>query len=212
MPDQRLADPVGRGAGVAVDERCEDLLVTLREDLGEGGPERSIPEVTGLERGRSRAEPGCRAHRRDGRRDSAPDGVERALGARAGTIDLVHEDERRHAQPLERSLEDPRLGLDALDRGDHEHGAVEHAEHPLDLGDEVGVARRVDQVDGDVADLERDDGGLDRDAALALELEGVGLGGAGVDAAELVDDPGGVEEPLGEGGLTGVDVGEDAKI
>ena len=37
----------------------------------------------------------------------------------------------------------------------HQHRAVEHAQHPFHLGDEVRVAGRVDQVDGDVADRER---------------------------------------------------------
>ena len=63
-----------------------------------------------------------------------------------------------------------------------------------------------------VVDRERGDRGLDRDAALALEIERVGLGGAFVDAADLVDDACGVEQALGEGGLTGVDVREDAEI
>jgi hypothetical protein len=44
--------------------------------------------------------------------------------------------------------------LNALDGGDDEDRAVENAERPLDFRDEVGVARRVDQVDGQVADGE----------------------------------------------------------
>ena len=115
-------------------------------------------------------------------------------------------------EPLERAEEQRRLGLDALDRGDDEHGAVEDAEDALDLCDEVGVAGRVDEVDREVVDQERGDRGPDRDAALALELERVGLGGAGVDAADAIDRACGEEESLGEGGLTGVDVGEDAEI
>ena len=70
----------------------------------------------------------------------------------------------------------------------------------------------VDEVDREVADEERGDRGSDRDPAFALELERVGLGGAGVDAADVVDGAGGEEESLGEGGLTGVDVGEDSEI
>ena len=130
----------------------------------------------------------------------------------AGAIDLVDEDQRRDAEPPQRAEEQRRLGLDALDRGDDEDRAVEDAEDALDLGDEVGVAGRVDEVDREVAEGERGDGRLDRDAALALELEGVGLGGAGVDAADAVDRAGVVEESLGEGGLTGVDVGQDSEI
>ena len=53
-----------------------------------------------------------------------------------------------------------------------------------------------------------DDGTTQTDS---LELERVGLGGAGVDAADVVDGAGGEEESLGEGGLTGVDVGEDSE-
>ena len=115
-------------------------------------------------------------------------------------------------EPPERPEEERRLGLDALDRRDDEDRAVEHAEDAFDLGDEVGVAGRVDEVDREVAHEERGDRGPDRDAALALELERVGLGGAGVDAADVIDRAGGEEESFAEGGLTGVDVGEDSEI
>jgi len=69
------------------------------------------------------------------------------------------------------------------------HRTVEHTQGPLHLGDEIRVARRVDQIDGDVVDGERNDRGLDRDPALPLQCERIGLGGAGIDAADLVDDP-----------------------
>jgi hypothetical protein len=73
------------------------------------------------------------------------------------------------------------------------------------------VTRRIDQVDADVADRERGDRGLDRDAALALQRERVGLRRAVIDAAGLVDDPGGEEEPLGEACLTGVYMRQDSQ-
>ena len=115
-------------------------------------------------------------------------------------------------EPLQGAEQQRRLRLDALDRRDDEDGAIEDAEDAFDLGDEVRVAGRVDEVDREVADEERGDRGPDRDAAFALEVERVGLGGAGVDAADVVDRAGGEEESLGEGGLTGVDVGEDAEV
>ncbi len=93
-----------------------------------------------------------------------------------------------------------------------QHGAVEHAQHPLHLGDEVRVAGRVDQVDRDVVDRERHDGGLDRDAALPFQRQEVGLGRAVIDAAELVDDTGRVEQPLGESCLTGVYMRHDPQV
>ncbi len=90
--------------------------------------------------------------------------------------------------------------------------AVEHAQHPLHLGDEVRVAGRVDQVDGDAVDRERDDGRLDRDAALLLERQRVGLRRPLVDAADLVDHAGGVQQPFGESCLTGVYMRQDPKV
>ena len=149
---------------------------------------------------------------------TTPGASRRAIAARTpfgigpGPVDLVDEDQGRDVEPLEGAEQQRRLGLDALDRGDDQDRAVEHAEDALDLRDEVGVARRVDEVDREVADQERGDRGPDRDAAFALEVERVGLGGAGVDAADVIDGAGGEEESLGEGGLTGVDVGEDSEI
>ena len=142
------------------------------------------------------------------RRDRGQDGVQ--VGADA--VDLVDEQQRRHAEPLQRAHQDPGLRLDALDRREHEHRAVEDAQRALDLGDEVGVAGGVDDVDGHVAERERDDGGPDGDAAAALEREGVGLGGPGVDRPGAVDDSGEMQEPLGQCGLTGVDMGQDAEV
>ena len=136
----------------------------------------------------------------------------RARSPAPATVDLVHEQQRRDAQPLQRAHQDAGLRLHALDGGDHQDGAVQHAQHPLHLGDEVGVARGVDQVDRDVVDGERDDRGLDRDPALLLERQRIGLRRSGIDAADLVDNPGGVQQPLGESRLTGVYMRQDAQV
>ena len=64
---------------------------------------------------------------------------------------------------------------------------------------------------GDVVDDERDDGGLDRDAARALEGQGVGLRAAAVDGADLVDDTGGVEQ-RSVSVVLGVDMRDDPKV
>ena len=102
--------------------------------------------------------------------------------------------------------------MHALDRGDHEHRAVEDTEHAIDLGDEVRVARGVDQVDRDVVDDERHDRGPDRDAATSLEVERVGLGAAVVDAAEPVDDTCCEQQPFGQAGLAGVNMRQDPEV
>ena len=82
----------------------------------------------------------------------------------------------------------------------------------LDLDREVDVARGVDQVDLVLLPLERGRGRGDRDAALALLLHPVHLGLAVVDLADLVDLAGVEQEPLRDGGLAGVDVGDDAEV
>ena len=47
---------------------------------------------------------------------------------------------------------------------------------------------------------------------LPFERQGIGLGVAVIDAADLVDDTGGIEQPLGEGGLTGVYMRQNPKV
>ena len=184
----------------------------LGEDLRQRGPmglvvrrERQEGRVTaaGVADGPHRHDAGC---------EPARHRLDETFRVGAGPVDLVDEDQRRDAESLERAEQERRLRLDALDRRDDQHRAVEHAEDAFDLGDEVRVAGSVDKVDREVTDQERGDRGPDRDAAFALELERVGLGGTGVDAPDAIDGAGGEEESLGEGGLTGVDVGEDTEI
>ena len=59
---------------------------------------------------------------------------------------------------------------------------------------------------------ERDAGRVDRDAALLLLGVEVGDGGALVDLAHAVAEAAVVQHPLGDGGLAGVDVGDDADV
>jgi hypothetical protein len=158
------------------------------------------------------AEVARRAHRHERRGQPLGDRPQHGVLPRADAVDLVDEDHGGDAQPLQGAHEDARLRLHALDRGDHQHRAVEHAERTLHLGDEIGVAGRVDQVDGDIADDERRHRGLDGDAAPAFDVEDVGVAGAGVDAADLVDDARGVEQALRQAGLTGVDMGQYPEV
>ena len=60
--------------------------------------------------------------------------------------------------------------------------------------------------------LKRDDRGLDRDAASALELQRVGLRRAFVDAADRSDDAGFEEDAFGEARFTGVYMRQDPDI
>ena len=209
---QFLAQPPVRDLGLAPDVRGHDRLVVLGEHLGQPGREGRVGAVPAGEASRARAQLMRRAHRDDGRRQPLGDIPQQALVTRAAPVDLVHEQHGRDAQPLQRPHQDAGLRLDALDGRDHQHRPVEHAQRAFHLGDEVRVARRVDQVDGHVADRERHDGRLDRDAALPFQRQRVGLGGAVIDAADLVDDPGRVQQPFGQGGLTGVYMRQDPQV
>ena len=197
---------------LVLDVRRHDPLVALREHLGQPVPEDGVLRAREREVGGARAELVRGSHRHDRRRQALRDVLQHALVAGPGPVDLVHEHQRRNAQPLQRTHQDARLRLHALDAGDHEHRAVEHAQDAFHLGDEVRMTRRVDQVDVDVLERERRDGRPDRDPALLLERQRVGLRRAGIDAAELVDDTGLVQQPFGESCLTGVYMRQDPKV
>ncbi len=109
------------------------------------------------------------------------------------------------------------LCLDPLDGREHDDGAVEHAERTLDLGREVDVPRRIDDVDRDRASLgvlpvAGDRRGDDRDPPLALFLEVVGRRIPLVDVPHPVDLARVVQDPLGRRRLAGVDVRDDADV
>jgi len=97
------------------------------------------------------------------------------------------------------------LGLHAGHGVERDHAAVEHAQAALDLGGEVDVAGRVDQVDlvalPRVGGRRRGDG----DALLAFLRLRVHRSRAVVHLARLVDDAGVEQDALGHGRLAGVD-------
>ena len=199
-------------AEATLDVRREQVVVVLGEGLGLAVAEADVVGSVRREPRGAAAGVVHAAHRQEvgGQplRDRGEDGVD--VGA--GAVDLVDEQQGRHVEALQRPHQDPGLRLHALDGREHEDRPVEDGERALDLGDEVRVAGGVDDVDGQVAERERHDRGADGDAAAPLEGEGVGLGGAGVDRPRGVDDSGEVQEPLGERGLTGVDVRQDAEV
>ena len=62
-------------------------------------------------------------------------------------IQLVDEREPRHFVLVGLPPDGFALGLDAFAGAEHDDAAVEHAQAALDLGREIDVARRIDQVD-----------------------------------------------------------------
>ena len=168
----------------------------LGEDLDD---RRAVARVVGRERyegRRSATHVEDALHRHEGRRQPSSHRLDDPPVVRAGPVDLVDEDQRRDTEATQGTEQQRCLRLDAFDGGDDENSAVEDPEDPFDLGDEVRMAGRVDQVDRDVVDRERHDGGLDRDAALPFQHKRIGLGRAGIDASDLVDDVSGVQMPV----------------
>ncbi len=133
---------------------------------------------------------------------------------RVGQIHLVQHRHHLDAQ-FERGVAvGHRLRLDALARVDHQQRAFTRRQRTADLVREVDVSRRVDQVQvvrlavlGHV--FERRGLGLDRDAALALDvhrIEHLGVHLAVRKAATTLDDP------VGQRALAVVDVGNDREV
>ncbi len=90
-----------------------------------------------------------------------------------GPVDLV--DDEDHAQACLECLakHEPCLRQRPLARVDEEQDSVDHAQAALHLAAEVGMARRVDDVDLGLAVPDRRVLGEDRDALLALEIHRV---------------------------------------
>jgi hypothetical protein len=208
-PAAKLAVRDGR---LVLEVGGQDRVVVVGDQVDQAGGEPGVGGAVRPGAGAAGAQPAGRGHRDDRRGQLLGDGLQHAPVVRATAVDLVHEHEGGDVEPLQRPHQHAGLRLHALHGRDHQHGAVEHVQHPFHLGDEVRVPGRVDQVDGDVADDEGHHRGLDRDAALPFQRQGVGLGAAVVDAADLVDDAGGVQQPLGQGRLTGVDVRQDPEV
>ena len=107
-----------------------------------------------------------------------------------------------------------RLRLDALRGVHHQDRALAGGERARHLVGEVDVARRVDQVELVVLAVRGGVGHpdgveLDGDAALALQVHRVEHLLAHL---ALLERAGRLDQPVGQGGLAVVDVGDDAEV
>ena len=136
--------------------------------------------------------------------------VDDFVGAGVGAVDLVDDDDGLEAH-LQR-LRHHELGLrQRAFGGVHQHQrAVHHVEDALDLAAEVGVARRIDDIDAGVLPHDRGRLGENGDAALALEI--VGIHGALDHALVLAIGAGLLQQPVDQRGLAVVDVGDDGDV
>ena len=129
---------------------------------------------------------------------------------RVAAVDLVDAEDGGEPE-LERLLQDE-AGLRQRPLGgvDDEKNAVHHRQRALDLAAEVGVARRVDDVDLHPAVRDRGVLGEDRDAALALEV--VRVHHALDDDLVGAEDAALVQHRVDERRLAVVDVGDDGDV
>ena len=90
--------------------------------------------------------------------------------ARVGPVDLVDDEDHRQVRLERLAQHESRLRERSFARVDEQQHTVDHREAALDLAAEVGVTRRVDDVERDVAVPHRGVLREDRDALLALEV------------------------------------------
>src|SRR6185437_13208985 len=140
------------------------------------------------------------------------DHFDRARVVRADPVHLVDEADAWHAVFVGLAPHRLRLRLDARDRIEHRHRAVEDAQGALDLDGEIDMAGRIDDVDAVIVPEAGGRGRGDGDAALLLLLHPIHRRGAFMHLADLVGAAGVIKDALGRGGLAGIDVGHDADV
>ena len=144
------------------------------------------------------------------RREQVEHLVEHFGRARVRAIDLVDHHDR--LEPHAQRLRHHELGLRQRSLGgiDQHQRAVHHVEDALDLAAEIGVARRIDDVDARVLPQDRGRLGEDRDAALALQIVRIHRP---LDLALVVAIGAGLlQQPVDQRGLAMVDVGDDRHV
>ncbi len=104
--------------------------------------------------------------------------VEHFGRTRVRAVDLVDHHNRLETERERLACDELGLGHRSFGGIDQQNDPIHHAEDPLDLGAEVGVARRVDDIDmGDgavcIGPLDRRAFGEDGDAPLLLQVGGI---------------------------------------
>ena len=136
--------------------------------------------------------------------------VDDLLRAGVGTIDLVDDEHDRQVRLEGLTQHEARLRQRPFTRIDEQQHAVDHRQPALDLATEVGVARRVDDVQLHAADADGGVLGEDRDPLLALEIHRVH--DALVDVLVLTERARLPEQRVDERRLAVIDVGDDRDV
>ena len=142
--------------------------------------------------------------------EQVEDLVQDGVVALVRPVDLVDDDDR--PQPLLERLGDHELGLRQRPLGGvHQHdGAVHHVEDALHLAAEIGVARRVDDVDARVVPVDGRALGENGDAALALQI--VAVHGLRFHLLVLAEGARLLEQGIDQRGLAVIDVRDDRDV
>ena len=193
IEDQRARRLIDAGSGRGrhlLDDRLEDL-VDANTGLGRGRNDLIVEQA-----------------------DELADFLRNAFRVGVRQVDLV--DDRDDREVVLHGEVDIRHGLrlDALGGVDDEEGPLAGGEGAADFVGEIDVTGRVDQVElifltvlGVVGHA--DGTGLDGDALLTLEVHRIKHL---VGEVSLGDRTGALKEPIGQGGLPMVDVGDDAEV
>ena len=121
-------------------------------------------------------------------------------------VHLVDEGDAGDAVPIRLPPDHLGLRLHAVHGAEDRHGPVQDAQAALHLDGEIDVTRGVDDVDGVLPPAGGDGSGGDGDPALPL------LGHPVVDLSHPVNGAGVKQNPLGDGRLSRVDVGNDPDV
>src|ERR1019366_8886485 len=140
------------------------------------------------------------------------DRIDRVFEVSAHLVHLVNEANARHAVLV--GLTPNRLGLRLYSVYGIEHGTstIKYTQRALDLGGEVHVAGRIDNVDPNIFPNAGGRRRRDRNAAFLLLRHPVHRRGAFMDLTNAVRASRIEQDALRGGGLTGIDVGHDADI
>ena len=130
-----------------------------------------------------------------------------------GAIELVDEDQPRHAVTLDLAIDGQRLTLYATDSAQNQHRSIKHPQAPLHLDREIHVAGSVDEVDLVIEPFDAGGGTGDRDATFLFDIHVVHRGAtAAVNLLHPVQSPGVEQDPFAERGLARIDVGRNANV
>src|SRR5208337_4657173 len=125
-------------------------------------------------------------------------------------VDLVDCDDGAEANLQRLRYHELRLRHRPFRRIDEHDGAVDHVQDALHLAAEIGVSRRIDDVDAGVLPL--DGGNLRKDGNTALAFQIVGIHGAFGYALVLAEGAGLFQEHVDERRLAMVDVGNNGYV